>query len=45
MLLNEESKRIKLIDFGLSRKLKEKEVIKEMMGTAEFVGEWRAFNG
>ena len=38
MLLNHKSKKIKLIDFGLSRKLKEKEVVKEMMGTPEFVG-------
>ena len=39
MLLKPKKKKIKLIDFGLSRKLKEDEVVKEMMGTPEFVGE------
>ena len=39
MLLKPESKKIKLIDFGLSRKLREDEIVKEMMGTPEFVGE------
>ena len=38
MLLKPKSKKIKLIDFGLSRKLQEEEVVKEMMGTPEFVG-------
>ena len=38
MLLKPKSKKIKLIDFGLSRKLKEDEIVKEMMGTPEFVG-------
>ena len=39
MLLKPKSKKIKLIDFGLSRKLREDEIVKEMMGTPEFVGE------
>lgn len=38
MLLKPKSKKIKLIDFGLSRKLREDEIVKEMMGTPEFVG-------
>ena len=38
MLLKPKSKKIKLIDFGLSRKLRQDEIVKEMMGTPEFVG-------
>ena len=40
MLLKPKSKKIKLIDFGLSRKLREDEIVKEMMGTPEFVGKF-----
>ena len=41
MLKNDDSQHVKLIDFGLSRKLKDGEVVKEMLGTPEFVGEYR----
>ena len=40
MLLKPKSKKIKLIDFGLSRKLRDDDIVKEMMGTPEFVGKW-----
>ena len=40
MLLNHDSNKIKLIDFGLSRQLKDGEVVKEMLGTPEFVGRY-----
>ncbi len=38
MLLTPSSRHIKLIDFGLSRRLEKNHVVKEMMGTPEFVG-------
>ena len=38
LLSSRDSTKIKLIDFGLSRKLKDGEVVKEMLGTPEFVG-------
>ena len=31
---------IKLVDFGLAKMLKEGEIIRDMVGTPEFVGEW-----
>lgn len=37
LLSSRDSTKIKLIDFGLSRKLKDGEVVKEMLGTPEFV--------
>lgn len=39
MLLNKNSQRIKLIDFGLAQKISENDDIRALMGTAEFVGE------
>lgn len=48
MLLDRQSTKIKLIDFGLARKLNDKEDYRAMMGTAEFVGKfscvWRTVN-
>ncbi len=38
MLLNKNKKKVSLIDFGLSRKLQEGDVVRELMGTPEFVG-------
>ena len=31
---------IKLVDFGLAKMLKEGEIIRDMVGTPEFVGTW-----
>ena len=39
MLLDRNSTRLKIIDFGLSRKFVAGDEVKEMMGTPEFVGE------
>ena len=39
MLLNRNSQNIKLIDFGLSRKVAKGREIRDMIGTPEFVGE------
>ena len=52
MLLNRNSHEVKLIDFGLSRKLLNGKEIREMIGTPEFVGmideqfswKWMALN-
>ena len=38
MLLDQSSTKIKLIDFGLARRLTDKEDMRAMMGTAEFIG-------
>ena len=38
MLLDRNSTKIKLIDFGLARKIMDKEDVRAMMGTAEFIG-------
>ena len=38
MLLDQSSTNIKLIDFGLARRLTDKEDMRAMMGTAEFIG-------
>ena len=43
MLLNHNSNRIKLIDFGLSRKFKPGKEFREMLGTPEFVGNLNLF--
>ncbi|KAL8616676.1 hypothetical protein ACOMHN_031658 [Nucella lapillus] len=37
MLLDQSSTKIKLIDFGLARKIGDKEDVRAMMGTAEFI--------
>ena len=39
MLLNHNSNRLKIIDFGLSRYLCAGEECRELLGTPEFVGE------
>lgn len=41
MLLEKNKTQIKIIDFGISRKLRPNEPTKETFGTPEFVGEWR----
>ena len=41
MLLDQSSTKIKLIDFGLARRLTDKEDMRAMMGTAEFIGNIR----
>ena len=38
MLLNRNTQNIKLIDFGLSRRIQPGQEVRDMMGTAEFVG-------
>lgn len=38
MLLDRTSTKIKLIDFGLARKINDKDDVRAMMGTAEFIG-------
>ena len=38
MLLDENSKRLKIIDFGLSRRLEKNAECRELLGTPEFVG-------
>jgi len=38
VLKEEKSPQIKLIDFGLARKLSQGEMVREIMGTPEFVG-------
>lgn len=38
MIEDMETKRIKIIDFGLARKLNPNEVIQDMAGTPEFCG-------
>jgi serine/threonine protein kinase len=44
MLLSPSSQNIKLIDFGLSRKLEPGKDNREMMGTPEFVGRYQELN-
>lgn len=38
MLLNHNSKKLKIIDFGLSRAIDAKNEHRELLGTPEFVG-------
>jgi serine/threonine protein kinase len=38
MLVDKDSRRIKIIDFGLSRKLSSSIECREILGTPEFVG-------
>ena len=40
MIEDMETKRIKIIDFGLARRLKPNEVIQDMAGTPEFCGKF-----
>ena len=40
MLQSKTSDRLKIIDFGLSRQLVGNAESRELLGTAEFVGEW-----
>ena len=44
MLLNHNSNRLKIIDFGLSRYLKGDEECRELLGTPEFVGQSEPMN-
>ena len=44
MLLDRQTCQIKIIDFGISRKLKAGEKVMETYGTPEFVGMSREFN-
>ena len=39
MLLSRNSTRLKIIDFGLSRKIAPDNEVREMLGTPEFVGQ------
>ncbi len=39
MLLDRGCSRLKIIDFGLSRKMKDGTEVRELLGTPEFVGE------
>ncbi len=44
MLLEKNKTQIKIIDFGISRKLRPNEPTKETFGTPEFVGEFIRIN-
>ncbi len=43
MIEDMDAKRIKIIDFGLARRLNANETIQDMAGTPEFCGEYKTF--